>query len=90
MFMNIYGEKMNNAHLSHFWGLKTLKMTLKNGNRVHDNDDRWRIYDDDDEDPRHFLYKMMMMMTFDNIKKNVAVMTIWPSPLMTPPLATNL
>ena len=35
-------------------GLKPLKMPLRNGNRVHQNDDLKQIYDDDDDDPSSF------------------------------------
>ena len=44
------------------------------------------VYDDDA--PRHFEYEMMMTPEHQmSLKKNDGVMTIWPLPLMTPPLA---
>ena len=74
--------------LSHFWGLKHLKMPLKNGNRVCQNDYRWRIYDDDD--PTSF---SKINDDDDDARrhqnKNDGVMTIWLSALMTSPLVIN-
>ena len=39
---------------------------------------------------RHFEYKKTMTMRRDVIKKNIAIVTLLPSPLMTPPLVRDV